>query len=80
MMRNAIRWPQYALTPGRLLISACARAVKRVNLKVQDDQRDETVPINLESAVDAFWAARGRGEFFPAAYSGQLELDNAYRI
>ena len=38
------------------------------------------MPIDLESAVDAFWAARGRGEFFPAAYSGQLELDDAYRI
>ncbi len=38
------------------------------------------MPIDLESTVDAFWAARERGEFFPAAYSGRLELDNAYRI
>jgi len=38
------------------------------------------MPINLESAIGEFWAARGRGEFFPAAYAGTLALDDAYRI
>ena len=38
------------------------------------------MPIDLERAVDEFWAARGRGEFFPSAYFGRLNLDEAYRI
>jgi len=38
------------------------------------------MPIDLETAVDAFWVARGRGEFFPAAYLSKLDLDDAYRI
>jgi 2-keto-4-pentenoate hydratase len=36
--------------------------------------------INLEAAIEDFWAARARGEFFPRAYSGRLTLDDAYRI
>src|SRR3954470_22330145 len=36
--------------------------------------------IDLASAVEDFWAARGRGEFFPDAYADRLTLDEAYRI
>ncbi|GAC1333231.1 MAG: 2-keto-4-pentenoate hydratase [Beijerinckiaceae bacterium] len=36
--------------------------------------------IDLASAVDDFWRARKRGEFFPPAYFDQLSLDDAYRI
>jgi len=38
------------------------------------------MPIDLETTVEEFWAARGRGEFFPAAYHDRLGLDDAYRI
>ncbi len=38
------------------------------------------MPIDLKSAVDAFWDARERGDFFPAAYSGKLDLNDAYCI
>jgi 2-keto-4-pentenoate hydratase len=31
-------------------------------------------------AVEDFWRARARGEFFPQAYAGRLSLDEAYRI
>jgi 2-keto-4-pentenoate hydratase len=31
-------------------------------------------------ALDDFWTARARGEFFPQAYSDRLTLDDAYRI
>lgn len=34
----------------------------------------------IESAVDNFWQARSRGEYFPTAYEGRLSLDDAYRI
>ena len=30
--------------------------------------------------IDAFWEARGRGEFFPAAFYGKLTIDQAYRV
>jgi 2-keto-4-pentenoate hydratase len=36
--------------------------------------------IDLATAVDDFWAARARGEFFPQAYADRLSLDEAYRI
>src|SRR6195952_1217259 len=36
--------------------------------------------IDLATAVEDFWTARGRGEFFPLAYFGRLTLDEAYRI
>jgi 2-keto-4-pentenoate hydratase len=36
--------------------------------------------IDLATAVEDFWAARGRGEYFPQAYADRLELDEAYRI
>ena len=36
--------------------------------------------IEMTSAVDEFWQARKRGEYFPAAYEGRLSLDEAYRI
>src|SRR6185295_4798173 len=36
--------------------------------------------VDLATAVEDFWTARGRGEFFPLAYADRLELDEAYRI
>jgi 2-keto-4-pentenoate hydratase len=36
--------------------------------------------IELQRAVEEFWAARGRGEYFPAGYFDRLTLDEAYRI
>ncbi len=36
--------------------------------------------IEMTPAVDDFWQARRRGEYFPAAYEGRLSLDDAYRI
>ena len=36
--------------------------------------------IDLQRAVDEFWAARGRGEHFPGGYFDRLSLDEAYRI
>jgi 2-keto-4-pentenoate hydratase len=36
--------------------------------------------IDLQCAVEEFWAARGRGEYFPAGYFDRLTLDEAYRI
>jgi 2-keto-4-pentenoate hydratase len=36
--------------------------------------------IDLTEAVDDFWTARARGEFFPQAYCDRLTLDDAYRI
>jgi 2-keto-4-pentenoate hydratase len=36
--------------------------------------------INLAIAVDDFWAARLRGEYFPLAYYDRLAMDEAYRI
>jgi 2-keto-4-pentenoate hydratase len=38
------------------------------------------VTIDLQRAVEEFWAARGRGEYFPAGYVDRLSLDEAYRI
>lgn len=35
---------------------------------------------DLETTVDEFWAARLRGEYFPAAYFDRLSVDDAYRI
>ena len=36
--------------------------------------------INIATAVEDFWTARARGEFFPQAYVDRLDLDQAYRI
>src|SRR3954468_23679284 len=36
--------------------------------------------IDPATAVEDFWAARARGEFFPQAYADRLSLDEAYRI
>jgi len=30
--------------------------------------------------IDAFWDARSRGEYFPAAYYDKLSIDQAYRV
>jgi 2-keto-4-pentenoate hydratase len=36
--------------------------------------------INLATAIDDFWIARMRGEFFRQAYFDRLTTDDAYRI
>ena len=36
--------------------------------------------IDLPLAVEEFWAARLRGEYFPAGYADRLSHDEAYRI
>src|ERR1700688_5064930 len=36
--------------------------------------------INIKTAIEDFWTARARGEFFPQAYFDRLTLDEAYRI
>jgi 2-keto-4-pentenoate hydratase len=36
--------------------------------------------MNLTTAIEDFWIARTRGEFFPQAYFDRLTLDDAYRI
>jgi 2-keto-4-pentenoate hydratase len=33
-----------------------------------------------QQAIDAFWAARARGEYFPKEWFDRLDLDQAYRI
>jgi 2-keto-4-pentenoate hydratase len=38
------------------------------------------VTIDLAAAIDDFWIARKRGEFFPQAYYDRLTMDEAYRI
>ena len=36
--------------------------------------------IDLQRAIDEFWAARTRGEYYPDRYFDRLSLDEAYRI
>lgn len=36
--------------------------------------------VEIKSAIEDFWLARGRAEYFPAAYEDRLSLDEAYRI
>jgi 2-keto-4-pentenoate hydratase len=36
--------------------------------------------IDLQSAVEEFWAARARGEYFPPGYFDRLSLHDAYQI
>ena len=36
--------------------------------------------VNLAVAIDDFWDARMRGEFFPMTYFDRLTMDQAYRI
>lgn len=43
-------------------------------------RKREAVTIDLPRAIEDFWAARGRGEFFPLDYFDRLTLDEAYRI
>src|SRR6195952_226560 len=35
--------------------------------------------IDLATAIEDFWTARARGEFFPQAYVDRLDLEEAYR-
>lgn len=34
----------------------------------------------MNDTIEAFWQARQRGEYFPAAYYGKLSIDDAYRV
>ena len=34
----------------------------------------------MNELIEAFWQARLRGEYFPAAYFGKLPIDDAYRV
>ena len=36
--------------------------------------------VDVATAIEDFWQARSRGEYFPRAYFGKLELEQAYRI
>jgi 2-keto-4-pentenoate hydratase len=36
--------------------------------------------VEIKSAVEDFWRARGHGEYFPTANEDRLSLDEAYRI
>jgi len=36
--------------------------------------------IDLARAVEEFWVARGRGEYFPVDYFDRLSVDEAYRV
>jgi 2-keto-4-pentenoate hydratase len=38
------------------------------------------VAIDLAEAIEDFWTARSRGEYFPKAYRDRIILDDAYRI
>jgi 2-keto-4-pentenoate hydratase len=35
---------------------------------------------DAQTAIDSFWAARGRGEWFPAAWHDKLATDQAYQV
>jgi len=36
--------------------------------------------MDISAAVDEFWDARARGEWFPAAWNGKLSNDQAYQV
>jgi 2-keto-4-pentenoate hydratase len=36
--------------------------------------------LDIDAAVEEFWRARARAEYFPAAFADRLSLDEAYRI
>jgi 2-keto-4-pentenoate hydratase len=38
------------------------------------------MPFDEQAAIEDFWVARARGEYFPAQWFGRLTLDQAYRI
>jgi 2-keto-4-pentenoate hydratase len=35
---------------------------------------------DAQAAIDSFWAARGRGEWFPAEWNDRLSTDQAYQV
>jgi 2-keto-4-pentenoate hydratase len=37
-------------------------------------------PFEAQTAIESFWAARSRGEWFPAAWHGKLTNDQAYQV
>ena len=36
--------------------------------------------LDIQAAIDSFWQAAQRGEYFPADWYDKLDLDAAYRI
>ncbi len=38
------------------------------------------MPFDEQAAIEEFWTARGRGEYFPTQWFDRLTLDQAYRI
>jgi 2-keto-4-pentenoate hydratase len=38
------------------------------------------MPFDEQAAIEEFWAARARGEFFPPQWFDRLTLDQAYRV
>lgn len=38
------------------------------------------MPFDEKAAIDEFWSARARGEYFPTQWFDRLTLDQAYRI
>ena len=38
------------------------------------------MPFDEQAAIEDFWNARARGEYFPAQWFDRLTLDQAYRI
>src|SRR3984957_1444145 len=38
------------------------------------------MPVDQTTAIEDFWSARNRGEYFPQAYFDRLSVDDAYRI
>jgi 2-keto-4-pentenoate hydratase len=49
-------------------------------LRPDDPCGDLVMTINLTTAIEDFWTARERGEFFPHAYRDRLTVDDAHRI
>jgi 2-keto-4-pentenoate hydratase len=47
---------------------------------VPTNMPETEMALNLNAAIEDFWTARGRGDYFPARYENQLSLDEAYRI
>jgi 2-keto-4-pentenoate hydratase len=43
-------------------------------------QMGAEMALDIETAIDDFWLARARREYFPQAYADRLSLDEAYRI
>jgi 2-keto-4-pentenoate hydratase len=53
---------------------------RRRSISILAKASEPPMDVNLAAAIDDFWIARARGEFFPRAYFNRLTLDEAYRI